>query len=59
MNNPEKTVAYRDGEFSRRTGKGKEFNPYRSDQSVKYYLWLAGWNDKDMELKTSEQRTSK
>ena len=50
MKNPEKTTAYRNGEFSRRTGKGKEFNPYRPAQGVKYYLWLAGWNDKDIEL---------
>ena len=50
MKHPERTVAYRNGEFSRRVGKGRDANPYRLNQRVEHYLWLAGWHDKDMEL---------
>lgn len=54
MKDPERTAAYRDGEFCRRMGKGKDANPYSRKKMVEYYLWLAGWHDKDMELQSEK-----
>ena len=50
MKNPEKTAAYRNGAFCRRTGKIRDANPYPFLLCVEHHLWLAGWHDKDMEM---------
>lgn len=40
--------AYRRGYRANEKGSEKDANPYaRKTQAVKFYAWLAGWNDRD------------
>lgn len=56
MKSPERSEAYRKGDFSRRMGKGREANPYPLfRRRVEHYYWLAGWHDRDMELKPKSE----
>lgn len=49
MSEPHQKKEYKQGRQARLDRKDKSACPYRNDVT-KRYLWLAGWNDRDMKM---------
>lgn len=43
------TMVYMEGKIARSSGKGQSANPW-SYLTTAWSWWLAGWNDRDMEI---------